>query len=331
MPPSGITAAACFGRGYRERDFYHIRGLLLGGWKEISTDLSTHKRNHVQPQLQPKQTTIMETIAYGVSSVIYKMEHLKSTIIKHPFPDHQDDLRCEQQAYELLGSHPRIAKYHGRANNNLACEIEYYQNGCIDQAMLKIPEILYLKWSEQIAEALVFVHSKGIIHCDIRSPTVLVTDTFDVVLADFASCRINGVKVSTVTNNTRYRPPSYEDSGYKVGFQDDCFAFGSLVYFLLTREAPYKDLPDHEVVNLYVAGTFTDVSNWPIGAVIEKCWRGEYLSATQLLKDISNHSTVPLVDPSEGSEIEPIEMFDLNGPLKPEPKAAQGHYANVPY
>ncbi|WEW56565.1 hypothetical protein PRK78_002011 [Emydomyces testavorans] len=131
----------------------------------------------------------MEQITYGASSGIFKTE--KSTILKCPFPGSEADLRCEQQAYELLGRHSRIARYYGRFNH-VGCELEYYQNGCIDK----------------IAEALVYVHSKGIIHGDLRTPNILVTDSFDIVLADFASCCIDGLKVSTVTNTARYRPPS---------------------------------------------------------------------------------------------------------------------------
>ena len=66
-----------------------------------------------------------------------------------------------------------------------------------------------------------------------------------------------------------------------------------MLYFLVTKEAPYKDLMDHEVVNLYTAGSFPDVSKWPIGTVMEKCWRGEYSNATQLLNDIRQFFYTP--------------------------------------
>lgn len=154
-------------------------------------------------------------------------------------------------------------------------------------------EIPYLKWAEQIAEALVFVHSRGIIHCDLRSANILVTDAFDVVLADFASCCINDIKMSTVTNKARYRPPSYENPDYQITLQGDFFAFGSVIYFLVTSEAPYKDLTDDEVVKLYTLGSFPDVSKWPIGAGISKCWHGKYSTASQLLKGI-RQSSMPL-------------------------------------
>ncbi|EGE79470.1 TKL protein kinase [Blastomyces dermatitidis ATCC 18188] len=232
----------------------------------------------------------MEQITYGASSGIFKIE--KPTILKCPFPGFEDDLRCEQRAYELLGRHPRIAHYYGRFNN-VGCELEYYRNGCIDKIMTTMHgELPYLKWAEQIAEALVFMHSKGIIHCDLRTPNILVTD---IAPADFASCCIDGVKVSTVTNIARYRPPSWENyKECKVSLQNDFFVFGSVVYFLITHEAPYKDLEDHEAIKLYTVGKFPDVSRWPLGTVMNKCWRGEYSTTSHLLKDIHQCTSLPL-------------------------------------
>ncbi|EEP78237.1 predicted protein [Uncinocarpus reesii 1704] len=94
----------------------------------------------------------MEQITYGATSGIFKTE--KSTILKCPFPGSEDDLHCEQQAYERLRRHPRIARYYGRFNN-VGCELEYYRNGCIDKVMITMHgELPYLKWAEQIVEAL---------------------------------------------------------------------------------------------------------------------------------------------------------------------------------
>lgn len=42
---------------------------------------------------------------------------------------------------------------------------KYYQIGCIDQARQKIEsKIPYLKWAEQIAEGLILIQSKGVVH-----------------------------------------------------------------------------------------------------------------------------------------------------------------------
>jgi serine/threonine protein kinase len=226
----------------------------------------------------------MENIGFGASSLVFKTK--KSTVLKHPVPGYEAELDFERRAYEWLGHHPRIATYLRQVG--LALELEYYQRGCIDQArrLITKSELPYLKWTEQIAEGLAFVHSKGVIHCDLRSPNILVTDAEDVVLADFASCVMNGVKMSNVSNKTRYRLPGSDQPGYQVTVQDDLFAFGTLVYNLITGKVPYEEQTDEEVIKLYTSGIFPDLSGLPMSGLIDRCWRGGYSSATQVLKDI---------------------------------------------
>ncbi|KAM5466339.1 hypothetical protein MauCBS54593_006076 [Microsporum audouinii] len=232
----------------------------------------------------------MERIGLGATSLVFKTE--MSTAMKQPFPGSEHEIVFERQVYEKLGIHPRIAKYRRAIKH--AFEMDYYPHGCIDKARRDMgPEIPYLKWAEQIAEALVFIHSKGVIHCDLRSPNILVTDNQDVVLADFASSSMDGVRVSDVTNKTRYRPPTFDELNPQFTIQDDIFAFGSIVYCLVAAEDPYKDRTDEEVIELYSAGKFPDASKWPIGAVATKCWHGEYSSAAQVLEDVRQYKLIP--------------------------------------
>lgn len=56
----------------------------------------------------------LKRVTYGSTGGILMTE--KDTIVKLPFPGHVPDLHCEQQAYEMLGPHPRIARCYGRFN-----------------------------------------------------------------------------------------------------------------------------------------------------------------------------------------------------------------------
>ncbi|EFR02950.1 serine/threonine protein kinase [Nannizzia gypsea CBS 118893] len=220
----------------------------------------------------------MERIAWGATAAIDKTKKL--TVMKQPFPEARHEVTFERQVYERLGAHPRIARFIRPLSHTF--EMEYYQMGCIDQARQKIEfEIPYLKWAEQIAEGPVFIHSKGVIHYDLRSPNILVTETLDVVLADFASSSMDGVRVSSVYNKTRYRQPSFDEfkyESYQYTIQDDVFAFGSVIYGLITAAEPYQERTSEEVIKLYAAG-----------AVATKCWCGEYSNAAQVLEDISQY------------------------------------------
>lgn len=225
----------------------------------------------------------MESVGFGACSVVFKTKRL--TVLKQPLPGFESELDFERRVYECLGQHPRIARYLRQAG--VALELEYYQRGCIDQARLAMKsELPCFKWTEQIAEALVFIHSKGVIHRDLRPPNVLVTDTCDVVLADFASCFMDGVKISDVSNKTRYRRPRFDQTEDQITVQDDLFAFATFTYNLVTGKVPYEEHTDDEVVELYTRGIFPDVSGIFMGSLIKHCWQGGYSNATQVLEDI---------------------------------------------
>ncbi|KAI1931102.1 hypothetical protein LOZ58_003580 [Ophidiomyces ophidiicola] len=227
----------------------------------------------------------MNVIAFGATALITKTG--RGSVMKQAAEESRHEVLFERKIYELLGPHPRIARYIGPVVHTV--ELEFYENGCIDQLKMKRPEfeVPYLRWAEQIAEGLVFLHSNNVVHCDLRSANILVTDSLDLVLADFASSCLNGERVSYITNKTRYRPGSCEfPYDYSFTIQDDFFAFGSVLYNLITSKDPYADLEDHEVIKLYNSGIFPDVSELPMSTIMSKCWCGEYSSATQLLEDI---------------------------------------------
>ncbi len=46
------------------------------------------------------------------------------------------------------------------------------------------------KWMEEIAEALAYVHSKGLIHCDLKPANILLDEAGHVRVADFGQSRI---------------------------------------------------------------------------------------------------------------------------------------------
>lgn len=241
----------------------------------------------------------MESVGFGACSLVFKTKRL--TVLKQPLPGFEPELDFERRAYEHLGQHPRIARFLRQAG--VALELEYYPRGCIDQAVARQAmetetedlDLPCFKWAEQIAEALVFIHSKEVVHGDLRPANVLVTDAGDVVLADFASCSMRGVKVSDVSNKTRYRrrqprieqqPEEGKGDESQVTVQDDLFAFATLAYNLVTGKVPYEEHSDEEVVELYARGIFPDVSGVAMGGLILRCWQGGYSDATQVLKDI---------------------------------------------
>lgn len=229
----------------------------------------------------------MQILAVGKSSFVSRNPDSKSTVVKQIFPGFDAELEFERHVYEWLGTHPRIANFHGPTDQGI--ELQYYPQSSLDNFRKTQQDVPYLKWSEQIAEGLAYIHSRGLIHCDLRPANVLVTESQDVVLTDFGSSMLDGVKVSDIMNHHRYRPADFEEPNYFITVKDDLFAFGTLAYYLTTGKEPYEEKANEEIIELYANGIFPLVSGLEMGRIMLKCWMGGYSSATEVLEDIRQY------------------------------------------
>jgi len=98
----------------------------------------------------------------------------------------------------------------------------------------------------QIASALDFIHSKDLVHRDLKMDNVLVfTSDYSVVkLADFGSTRKVGTLVRRRHELLPYCPPEVAEAVYNEGYHVttglDVWQFGILLYVLLTGSLPWQ-------------------------------------------------------------------------------------------
>lgn len=125
----------------------------------------------------------------------------------------------------------------------------------MNQATLNTNHIRFLAY--EVLKGLVYIHSRGIIHRDLRPVNVLVSKSLDVKICDFGHSVIKSSEVCTAQDAARkvttksYRAPEVQLE-YSCGFDQavDMWAFGCiLAEFFLTRplvpgaakEATYLD------------------------------------------------------------------------------------------
>eukprot|EP00250_Pteridium_aquilinum_P000218 c10242_g1_i2 orf=202-4080(-) len=134
---------------------------------------------------------------------------------------------------------------------------------------MPIKEAAYI--SKAVVHALSFVHSKGIVHRDIKSSNVLVdlngewdTSTPPVKLCDFDSavpissssahtCYLahRGIPPAEVCVGTpRWMAPEVFQAMYNqrpYGLEADMWSFGCLIFEMLTLQVPYAGLPEAQI------------------------------------------------------------------------------------
>lgn len=201
--------------------------------------------------LSPPPTVPFNVVGFGVSGIVcwlqlgrvIKIANQTLRLVAH-----------ERTVYERLGSHPFILKCFGQYRNDpQSAVLEYHPRGTLRQVLEgndKNTDLPRLKWAIQIARAVCYLHTRGVVHFDLNASNVLLTKSGDIALFDFAFSSLDGTKLRLTGHEAHdvrnHRPQcQLDESGYAG--QVDLFAMGSLLYELFTHSKPYADKEGGEV------------------------------------------------------------------------------------
>lgn len=137
------------------------------------------------------------------------------------------------------------------ANGTSYYAMEYCGGGSLDSHIKSrgsLPEAEALRYFAQIAEALQYMHSRRMLHLDLKPGNVMLRSSGEAVLIDFGLSKQfndNGEPESSTTiggGTPGYAPieqANYkEDSGGKLPVAMDIYALGGTLYKMLTGERP---------------------------------------------------------------------------------------------
>lgn len=116
-----------------------------------------------------------------------------------------------------------------------------------------------LRLAQQIASALAHVHEKGIVHRDLKPGNVLIDAEGRAQLTDFGLCRTVwndstvDVRIAQPIGTSCYMSPAVA-AGEAEDTRCDIYAFGAVLYEMLTRQPPYQGANSSEVLNAIRAG-----------------------------------------------------------------------------
>src|SRR5947208_3560350 len=202
---------------------------------------------------------LLEEIARGGMGVVYKARHkslnrivavkmiLAGSLATRQFIQR---FRAEAGAAAAL-QHPNIVAIHevGVHEGQHFFSMDYVEGQNLAQLVGKQPltarkSAVYL---QQIAEAIHYAHSQGILHRDLKPSNVLVDAATDQPrVTDFGlATRLEGESSLTVTGQVlgspNFMPPEQAGgSRGKVGRHSDVYGLGGILFYLLTARAPFQ-------------------------------------------------------------------------------------------
>jgi serine/threonine protein kinase len=239
---------------------------------------------------------VQRVIASGTSSWIGVVD--ESTVLKYALQPGGDTsrLEIERKILTIVGEHSHIIRL--KSFSDVGLYLERAVNGTLykylaesDHSTISIQQRLL--WCRELTLAVVHVHSRRVIHCDIQPSNILLDENFHLKLADFQGNYLSEdgqvILEGGSAEPCRFFCP--RDDPFEASVKTDIFALGCTIYFIMTGHCVFPDIIDGEegwadkVRDRFEQGQFPEDSH-ACSDIVLKCWKQQYEETTMVLQDV---------------------------------------------
>jgi len=225
--------------------------------------LLTPTKDSIKGTTFAERYQLTEELGRGGMGVVYKAEDtkLKRTValkflppeLTH-IPDVKDRFMREAQAAAAL-DHPNICTVYefDEAEEKTFISMAYVEGQSLRKKLesgpLELDEALRI--ATQVAQGLQIAHKKGIVHRDIKSANIMVTEDKQAKIMDFGLARMTGgtllTQEGTAMGTIAYMSPE-QAQGEEVDHRTDIWSFGVVLYEMFGGQLPFMGEQDQAVV-----------------------------------------------------------------------------------
>ena len=268
---------------------------------------------------------IIRKIGCGGMSCVYEAENIEAKMkvaVKILHPEYSDDEEIlnefinEAKTLAMLEQHPNIAWAldFGEDSGYYFLVMNYLEESLEDlikrKHKLSIPEAVAI--TEDILNALIFAHNKGVLHRDCKPSNIMFDKQGHAVLTDFGIARARSVAYKKtrkleVFGTLPYMAPERLKEGEVEDERSDIYSVGLILFEMLAGEPLYKgdphqilyeklrtkseDQPELPDITQYIPGLPASLE-YIILKAIRKDKNQRYACAEEFLKDLKNYQHI---------------------------------------
>lgn len=151
---------------------------------------------------------------------------------------------------------------------------EFIEGATLDEIIAKrhpLPREWILKWAVSLCDALAFLHSRHVVHHDLKPANIRITPQGHLTLLDFGAAQYFGgerasAKPLELYGTEGYLPPELDgDGNWGADVRTDIFAVGCVLYEMIAGVAPDQDSINER--SMYVTNSLIQRPNADLGLV----------------------------------------------------------------